>query len=166
MTGGSPDREARAQRFMCNPQNPRNINLFVWIPDREDPSAPEEGQQQQLKTTSDVTSKFLWCCHASVLRSGKEALDVASSYFRTYLTHILEISPKPTFEVLFGYFIFSGVCPCGSRGTLQLQSVVLVCRSEAVTVNFEKTPQTQGGRKVQGRCGANVAGCLSRCPKS
>ena len=25
------------------------------------------GQQQQLKTTSDVTSKFLWCCRASVL---------------------------------------------------------------------------------------------------
>ena len=35
-------------------------------------------QQQQLKTTSDVTSKFSWCCRASVLRSGKEALDVAS----------------------------------------------------------------------------------------
>ena len=41
-------------------------------------SAPAEEQQQQLKTTSDVTSKFLWCCRASVLRSGKEALDVAS----------------------------------------------------------------------------------------
>ena len=35
-------------------------------------------QQQQLKTTSDVTSKFPWCCRASVLWSGKEALDVAS----------------------------------------------------------------------------------------
>ena len=48
-------------------------------------SAPAEGQQQQqqqqqqqLKTTSDVTSKFPWCCRASVWRSGKEALDVAS----------------------------------------------------------------------------------------
>ena len=42
-------------------------------------SAPVEGQQQkQLKTTSDVTSKFLWCCRASVFWSGKEALDVAS----------------------------------------------------------------------------------------
>ena len=34
-------------------------------------SAPAEGQQQQqqqqLKTTSDVTSKFAWCCRASVL---------------------------------------------------------------------------------------------------
>ena len=30
-------------------------------------SAPAEGQQQQLKTTSDVTSKFPWCCRASVL---------------------------------------------------------------------------------------------------
>ena len=40
--------------------------------------APAEGQQQQLKTTSDVTSKFLWCCRASVWWSGKEALDVAS----------------------------------------------------------------------------------------
>ena len=29
-------------------------------------SAPVEGQQQQLKTTSDVTSKFPWCCRASV----------------------------------------------------------------------------------------------------
>ena len=35
-------------------------------------------QQQQLKTTSDVTSKFPWCCRVSVLWSGKEALDVAS----------------------------------------------------------------------------------------
>ena len=41
-------------------------------------SAPAEGQQQQLKTTSDVTSKFPWCCRASVLWSGKEALDAAS----------------------------------------------------------------------------------------
>ena len=43
-------------------------------------SAPAEGQQQQqqLKTTSDVTSKFPWCCRASALWSGKEALDVAS----------------------------------------------------------------------------------------
>ena len=32
----------------------------------------------QLKTTSDVTSKFPWCCRASVLWSGKEALDGAS----------------------------------------------------------------------------------------
>ena len=28
--------------------------------------------------TSDVTSKFPLCCRASVLRSGEEALDVAS----------------------------------------------------------------------------------------
>ena len=45
-------------------------------------SAPAEGQQQQqqqLKTTSDVTSKFSRRRRASVLRSGKEALDVASS---------------------------------------------------------------------------------------
>ena len=41
-------------------------------------SAPAEGQRQQLKTTSDVTCKFPWCCRASVLWSGKEALDVAS----------------------------------------------------------------------------------------
>ena len=37
-----------------------------------------EGQQQQLKMTSDVTSKFPWCCRASVSWSGKEVLDVAS----------------------------------------------------------------------------------------
>ena len=36
VTGGSPDREARGQSFMCYPRNPRNINLFVRIPDRED----------------------------------------------------------------------------------------------------------------------------------
>ena len=36
VTGGSPNREARGQRFMCYPRNPRNINLFVRIPDRED----------------------------------------------------------------------------------------------------------------------------------
>ena len=42
-------------------------------------SAAAKGQQQQLKTTSDVTSKFLWCCRASVLcEVEKEALDVAS----------------------------------------------------------------------------------------
>ena len=44
----------------------------------ERPWAPAEGQQQQLKTTSDETSKFPWCCRASVLWSGKEALDVTS----------------------------------------------------------------------------------------
>ena len=36
VTGGSPDREARGQSFMYYPRNPRNINLFVRIPDRED----------------------------------------------------------------------------------------------------------------------------------
>ena len=36
VTGGSPDREARGLSFMCYPRNPRNINLFVRIPDRED----------------------------------------------------------------------------------------------------------------------------------
>ena len=36
VTGGSTDREARRQSFMCYPRNPRNINLFVRIPDRED----------------------------------------------------------------------------------------------------------------------------------
>ena len=30
-------------------------------------SEPAEGEQQQLKMTSDVTSKFPWCCRASVL---------------------------------------------------------------------------------------------------
>ena len=36
-TGGSPDREARGQRFTCCPRSPRNIiNLFVQIPDHED----------------------------------------------------------------------------------------------------------------------------------
>ena len=34
--GGSPDRQARGQRFMCYPRNPRYINLFVRAPDRED----------------------------------------------------------------------------------------------------------------------------------
>ena len=33
---GSPDQEARGQSFMCYPRNPRNISLFVRIPDRED----------------------------------------------------------------------------------------------------------------------------------
>ena len=44
VTGGSPDREARGQSFMCYPRNPRNINLFVRIPDREDrwPGRPEK----------------------------------------------------------------------------------------------------------------------------
>ena len=43
VTGGPPDREARGQRFMCYPRNPRNINLFVRIPDREDrwPGRPD-----------------------------------------------------------------------------------------------------------------------------
>ena len=34
--GGSPDWEARGQSLMYDPRNPRNINLFVRIPDRED----------------------------------------------------------------------------------------------------------------------------------
>ena len=36
VTGGPPNREARCQSLMCYPRNPRNINLFVRIPDRED----------------------------------------------------------------------------------------------------------------------------------
>ena len=27
---------ARGQRLMCNPRHPRNIDPFVWVPDRED----------------------------------------------------------------------------------------------------------------------------------
>ena len=44
VTRGSPDREARGQSFMCYPRNPRNINLFVRVPDREDrwPRRPEK----------------------------------------------------------------------------------------------------------------------------
>ena len=44
VTGGSPDREARDQRFMCYPRNPRNINLLARIPDREDrwPGRPDK----------------------------------------------------------------------------------------------------------------------------
>ena len=44
VTGGSPDWEARGQSFMCYPRNPRNISLFVRIPDREDrrPGWPEK----------------------------------------------------------------------------------------------------------------------------
>ena len=34
--GGSPGRVSRGQRFMCYLRNPRNINLFVRVPDRED----------------------------------------------------------------------------------------------------------------------------------
>ena len=36
VTGGSPDREAVGQSFVYYPRSPRNINLFVRIPDRED----------------------------------------------------------------------------------------------------------------------------------
>ena len=44
VTGGSPDGKARGQSFMCYPRNPRNINLFVRVPDREDrwPRRPEK----------------------------------------------------------------------------------------------------------------------------
>ena len=31
-TGGSPDREARGQSFMCYPRNPRNINFLSGYP--------------------------------------------------------------------------------------------------------------------------------------
>ena len=43
VTRGSPDRETRGQSFMYYPRNPRNINIFVRIPDREDrwPGRPE-----------------------------------------------------------------------------------------------------------------------------
>ena len=34
--GGSPDRVARGQTFMCCVRNPRNINIFVQVPGRED----------------------------------------------------------------------------------------------------------------------------------
>ena len=69
---------------------PPHIYIYIYIhtyihtyipkgPSRtKNTSAPAEGQQQQLKTTSDVTSQFPWCCRASVLWSVKEALDVAS----------------------------------------------------------------------------------------
>ena len=34
--GGSTDRVARGQIFMCCVRNPRNINIFVRVPGRED----------------------------------------------------------------------------------------------------------------------------------
>ena len=34
--GGSPDRVARGQKFMCCVRNPRNINILVQVPGRED----------------------------------------------------------------------------------------------------------------------------------
>ena len=33
---GSPDRVARGQKFMCCVRNPRNINILVRVPGRED----------------------------------------------------------------------------------------------------------------------------------
>ena len=41
-------------------------------------SGPAQGQQLQLKQTSDVTSLLRLCCRASVYHSGNIALDVAS----------------------------------------------------------------------------------------
>ena len=41
-------------------------------------SAPVQGQQLQLKQTSDATSELRLCCRASVCHSGKGTLDVAS----------------------------------------------------------------------------------------
>ena len=34
--GQSLGQGARGQRFMCYLRNPKNIDLFAWVPDRED----------------------------------------------------------------------------------------------------------------------------------
>ena len=60
VTGRSPDREARGQSFMYYRQNPRNINLFVRIPDREDrwPGRPEKFYVQKFYVPFLLPNKY------------------------------------------------------------------------------------------------------------
>ena len=79
LDGSCPELPREGQKEFANvieqgSQTPGLVNRFLVIPRRPPNwtspiSAPAEGQQQQqqLQTTSDVTSKFLWCCRASVL---------------------------------------------------------------------------------------------------
>ena len=59
-TGGSPDREARGQSFMCYPRNPRNINLFVRIPDRDGPVTGATGKKF-YEFGNNVVAHGIWC---------------------------------------------------------------------------------------------------------
>ena len=64
VTGDSPDREARGQSFMYYPRNPRNINLFVRIPDREDrwPGRPEKNLCAQVLCAFSAPYFQSWKC--------------------------------------------------------------------------------------------------------
>ena len=61
--GGSPDRVgggvsrpvARGQKFMCCVRNPRNINVFVRVPDREESGSRPGG------SVTGVTEKLFMC---------------------------------------------------------------------------------------------------------
>ena len=53
--GGSPDREARGQKFMCCVRNPRNINIFVRVPGREESGSRPGG------SVTGVTEKLFMC---------------------------------------------------------------------------------------------------------
>ena len=60
------------------PPSPKTKAIDSYSAPAEGQQQQQQQQQQQLEMTSDVTSEFLWCCRAFVLRSGKEVLDVAS----------------------------------------------------------------------------------------
>ena len=53
--GGSPDRVARGQKFMCCVRNPRNINTFVRAPGREDSGTRPGG------SVTGATEKLFMC---------------------------------------------------------------------------------------------------------
>ena len=57
------------------------------------------------------------------------------TYFRTYFWPISGICPKPTFELLSGYFIcFRDFWPCGSPGTLEAQQRYFSYRAILVAI--------------------------------
>ena len=63
VTRGSPDRETRGQSFMYYPRNPRNINLFIRIPDREGPVTGATGKSFMCRS---------FMCLFCSLRSGEK----------------------------------------------------------------------------------------------
>ena len=53
--GGSPDRWPGGQEFMCCVRNPRNINVFVRVPGREESGSRPGG------SVTGVTEKLFMC---------------------------------------------------------------------------------------------------------
>ena len=132
VTGGSPDREARGQRFMCYPRNPRCINLFVRVPDRED---------RWPRWSDRVLCDKVLCAFSAPYKPKREFRKIGGLHKKTgrISLWILLVFPRKTLrsqnKTLFffrtglriGHFcVWFGCTPSGSYNTL-LRRVLRRC---------------------------------------